>query len=319
MRSSRLLAVLMAVQRHGHTTAPQLAAELDVSVRTIYRDLAALQDAGVPLWTAAGPGGGIRLVEGWRSPIDGMTGDEAQALLLGQAGADLGLASVLATARSKVRSGLPAGVRAQIDLISERFLADQRRWFDDAPTPMILPELADAVWRGVRIDLSYASRSSARLLDPLGLVVKAGVWYLVAAHRGQPRTYRVDKINSVAVRDDPVRRPSDFSLADYWSASAAEVDFAIRTLDAVVRLPNDSLTALRHSVPGPATVDAIEQAVPIDADRVEVRLPVEDIPIAVSMLLGVPQVEVVTPAGLRRALFERASSVARCNADRPSK
>ncbi|SDS82900.1 helix-turn-helix transcriptional regulator [Microlunatus soli] len=314
MRSSRLLALLMAIQRRGHSTAPRLAAELGVSVRTIYRDLAALQDAGVPLWTAAGPGGGVRLIEGWRSPIDGMTGDEAQALLLGQAGADLGLASVLATARSKVRSGLPSSVQSQIDLISERFLADQRRWFDDAPTPTTLPELADAVWRGVRIDLRYGKRSARRLVDPLGLVVKAGVWYLVAAHRRQPRTYRVDRIGSVTLRTEPAVRPAGFQLGSYWENAGTEIDRMIRVIDAVIRIPRGAAIALQHSVPGPATIAAVETARPVDHDRLEVHLGVEETPIAVAMLIGVPGVEVVRPIFLRRALHDHAASVLRANA-----
>lgn len=313
MRSSRLLAVLMAVQRRGHTTAPQLAAELDVSVRTVYRDLAALQQAGVPLWTAAGPGGGIRLVEGWRSPIDGMTGAEAQALLLGQAGADLGLASVLATARSKVRSGLPRSVQSQIDLISERFLADQRRWFDDAPTPDTLPDLADAVWRGTRIDIRYGRRAAQRLLDPLGLVVKAGVWYLIAAHRRQPRTYRVDRIAAVSLRDDPAVRPPGFQLGAYWERSAIEVDRAIRVIDAVIRIPAESAVALQHGVPGPETAIALQRARTVADDRLEVELAVEELPIAVAMLIGVPDVEVIRPTDLRRALHDHAARIAEMN------
>lgn len=313
MRSSRLLAVLMAVQRRGHVTAPQLADELDVSVRTIYRDLAALQDAGVPLWTAAGPGGGIRLVEGWRSPIDGMTGDEAQALLLGQAGADLGLASVLATARSKVRSGLPAAVRSQLDVIGQRFLADQRRWFDDAPTPEVLPTLADAVWRGLRIDVRYGRHSVRRRLHPLGLVIKAGVWYLVAAHRRQPRTYRVDRIATATLLDTACVRPDGFDLVAYWDASAAEVDLAIRRVDAVLRLPQTSIRALQSSISGPVTQAAVDRARPIDGGRLEVQMPVEDVPIAASQLLGVPGVEVCRPETLRRALHDRAAAVVGLN------
>lgn len=305
----------MAVQRRGQVTAPELADELEVSVRTIYRDVAALQQAGVPLWTAAGTGGGIRLVEGWRSPIDGMTGDEAQALLIGQAGADLGLASVLATARSKVRSGLPPSVQAQLDLINERFLSDHRRWFDDAPTPDCLPQLADAVWRGVRIDIGYGRRAVRRRLDPLGLVVKAGVWYLVAAHRRRPRTYRVDRIVSVSLTVDPVVRPPGFSLASYWEAAAAEVDRAIRGIDAMIRIPGSSVPTLRLSVPGPATVDAIDHAVPVDDGRIEIRLPVEEIPVAVAMLLGVPGLEVRRPTALRRALHDHAAEVVRHNAE----
>lgn len=313
MRSSRLLALLMAVQRRGHATAPELAEEFGVSVRTIHRDVAALQEAGVPLWTAAGVGGGVRLVDGWRSPVDGLTTDEASALMVGPAVAGLGLASVLSTARSKVRSGLPPAVRTQVEVIGERFLLDAQRWFDEEGEPAALPELADAVWQGHRVDLRYGSRSVRRRVDPLGLVLKAGRWYLVAAHRGSPRTYRCDKIGRVAVLEDAVRRPPGFVLSAYWERTAREFDEAIRPLDVTLRIPERSRWSLQRAVQGPATTAALETAVAEDG-RLLVRMPMERIDIAGAQLLGVPGVEVLEPPELRRMLHERGAAIAAHNA-----
>src|ERR687897_660826 len=130
MRAGRLVALILAVERRKGATARALAEELEVSERTIYRDVSALQAAGVPLWTEPGPGGGIRLVEGWSAPVDGLTADEATALFVGASGAaDLGLGGVLAVARSKVRSALPPVERAAVDRVRARVHLDAPGWF----------------------------------------------------------------------------------------------------------------------------------------------------------------------------------------------
>lgn len=300
MRSSRLLAMLLAIQRTGRHTAVALAKEFDVSVRTVYRDIQALQDAGVPLWTEAGPAGGVRLMTGWRSPIDGMTGEEISALLFGPAGAaDLGMAAVLATARSKVRSGLPPSVVTQLDTVTERFHIDSTDWFGERDPGPSLAIVASAVWDGVRLDIRYRSRS--RRLDPAGLVLKSGVWYLVAFHRGNPRTYRLQRIESARRRAEPARRQQGFVLADYWSTVAGELDRSIRRLATIIRLPAGSAGYLRRHVPGPLTAEAIDDA-EIDGEHLIITLPVENVEVATFQLATVPGIEVLEPYELRESL-----------------
>src|SRR5690606_40697136 len=159
VRSARLLALLLRLQRVGPATARTLADELEVSERTVYRDVAMLQAAGVPLWTEAGPGGGIRLLDGWRSPVDGFTAAETVALTIGSAGAaDLGLGAVLAAARSKLRSALPAAARDDLARVTERFLLDAPAWFHRDDPGEVLPTVADAVWQGRRLDIRYGRR-----------------------------------------------------------------------------------------------------------------------------------------------------------------
>src|SRR5690606_15624417 len=195
VRSARLLALLLRLQRVGPATARTLADELEVSERTVYRDVAMLQAAGVPLWTEAGPGGGIRLLDGWRSPVDGFTAAETVALTIGSAGAaDLGLGAVLAAARSKLRSALPAAARDDIARVTERFLLDAPAWFHRDDPGEVLPTVADAVWQGRRLDIRYGRRGHTvrRRVDPLGLVLKAGTWYLVAAHRRDRKSTRLN-------------------------------------------------------------------------------------------------------------------------------
>jgi predicted DNA-binding transcriptional regulator YafY len=316
MRSARLLALLLSLQRTGPATAATLAAELDVSERTIYRDVAALQAAGVPLWTETGPGGGIRLVEGWRSPIDGFTAAETVALTIGTAGAaDLGLGAVLTAARSKLRSALPGPARDDLERVTSRFLLDAPGWFRRDDAGESLPAVAEAVWSGQRLDVDYTTggRTVRRRLDPLGLVLKAGTWYLVAAHRREPRTYRVSRIDTATVVPAPAWRPDDFHLGSWWEASAARFDAAIRPLPTRLRLSPAAARHLAHAVPGQVTRDALASARQRDDGWTEVDLPVESIEVAVTQLANLAGVEVVAPRELRAALAAHGEQMADLN------
>jgi predicted DNA-binding transcriptional regulator YafY len=319
VRSARLLALLL-LHRVGPATARTLADELEVSERTVYRDVAMLQAAGVPLWTEAGPGGGIRLLDGWRSPVDGFTAAETVALTIGSAGAaDLGLGAVLAAARSKLRSALPAAARDDLARVTERFLLDAPAWFHRDDPGEVLPTVADAVWQGRRLDIRYGRRGHGvrRRVDPLGLVLKAGTWYLVAAHRRRPRTWRVSRITSATPRPEPAWRPPGFDLARWWSASAAAFDASIRPLRARLRLSPAAARRLPRLVPGELTVRALEQG-EVDAEGwVTVDLPLEPVEVAVSQLVPLPGVEVLAPDELRAALADHARDVAERNTGPP--
>lgn len=318
VRSSRLVALLLAVQRERRTTAGRLAEELGVSVRTVHRDVEALQLAGVPLYTVQGAGGGIALVDRWRSPIDGFTLDEVNALALGGGpAADLGLGSVLAVARSKLRSGLPAHVQHQLDVVSERLLLDTAGWFRPSEPNGSLEVVARAVWEGRRLDVRYrrADRAVARRLDPLGLVLKVGTWYLVAAHRGRPRTYRASRIVDATVRDEPVERPAGFDLERYWTDAAEDFDAALRRLTVRLTIPVGSAAVLRAHVPGALTGRALEEAEAIGDGRLAVTLGMETLDVATDQLAAVPGVEVVDPPELREQL---RSLGARLGADNAS-
>ncbi len=317
MRSARLLAMLLHLQRTGPATAATLAAELEVSERTIYRDVATLQQAGVPLWTEPGPLGGIRLVEGWRSPVDGFTAAETVALTLGTAGsADLGWGAVLAAARSKLRSSVPGSEGAALARVTGRFMLDAPGWFSRDDVGEALATVAAAVWDGHRLDITYArgDRAVRRRLDPLGLVLKAGTWYLVAAHEGTPRTYRVSRIAEATALDAPARRPDDFDLAAWWGASAAAFDRAIRPLASRLRLSPAAARQLRGAVPGDATADALAAGRTAKDGWIEVDLPLEPLQVAVSQLASLRGVEVVEPPELRRALAALGESHATLNA-----
>lgn len=298
MKASRLVALLLHLQQHRSTTAAALAGELEVSVRTIYRDVAALQVAGVPIWTEAGRGGGIRLLDGWTGRLDGIALDEAGALFLAGTVAQ---AEVLAT--------LPRDLASRAGRIRERFHVDAPDWFTpDEPVPH-LATVAEGVWSGRRLDLRYVE--AERRVDPLGLVLKAGRWYLVALHQGSPRTYRVGRISAAKVLDEPATRPDGFDLAAHWDASAAEFDRAIRRSEVTVRVSPRGLRLLPRAVTLPGPVDAGEQ----DAEGWHtITVPVETDEVAAHQLLSLgADVEVLDPPAVRRMLAATGAAIAARN------
>ena len=314
MRSARLLALLLRLQRTGPATAASLAAELDVSERTIYRDVSMLQAAGVPLYTEPGPRGGIRLVDGWRSPIDGFTAAETVALTIGTAGAaDLGLGAVLTAARSKLRSSLPGPARDDLERVTARFLLDAPGWFHRDDAGPALATVADALWTDRRLDVRYGGvrgRAVRRRLDPLGLVLKAGTWYLVAAHRRVPRTYRVSRMTDASALPGPAWRPDGFDLASWWTTSSSAFDATIRPLRASLRLSPSAARHLPGAVPGQLTRDALAAGRPDRDGWTAVDLPLEGVEVAVSQLAGLAGVEVVAPRELREALADHGRRLA---------
>jgi predicted DNA-binding transcriptional regulator YafY len=251
VKSSRLVSILLLLQTRGRMTAAQLAEALEVSVRTVYRDVEALGAAGVPLYGDAGHAGGYRLLDGYRTRLTGLTTDEAEALFLAGApgpAAELGLGPVLAAAQLKVRAALPAELREHVDRISGRFHLDAPGWYADADQTPFLHTVADAVWNNRVLYAMYRRwrepTDVRRRLEPYGLVLKAGRWYVVAGPG--PRTFRVDQILELTTADpttagaaDTVEefvRPEDFDLAAYWTAHQRDFHDRLYRGEAVVRL-----------------------------------------------------------------------------------
>src|SRR5580692_7919188 len=227
MRASRLVSMLLLLQSRGRMTAAQLAGELEVSVRTVYRDVESLHTAGIPLYGDAGHRGGYQLLDGYRTRLTGLSAEEAKALSLsGLPGpaAELGLGSVLAAAQLKVQAALPPALAEQLGATAQRFHLDAVGWYAQAEDAPFLSAVADAVWRGAALRVRYrrwkAPTDVDRRLEPYGLVLKAGRWYLVAAPG--PRTYRVDQILDLRVLDEEFGIPESFHLAGYWQAYQAD-------------------------------------------------------------------------------------------------
>ncbi|MFD3928008.1 helix-turn-helix transcriptional regulator [Streptomyces sp. NPDC058614] len=248
MKSDRPLSILLLLQTRGRVPAPELADRLEVSVRTIYRDVEALSASGVPVYAERGRHGGIELLAGFRTDVTGLTADESRALfILAAQGAHaaLGLDAALGSALRKVMAALPAPHRPAAEATSRRVLVDATRW-KGGPQPAVdLDVLQDAVLADRRLRLRYrhsgAAEPSTYTVDPYGLVSKAGVWYLVADRRGRPRLFRVDRVRSATLLPDPVRRRPGFELADAWEVLRRRVEERPGGLDVTVRVQRSRL------------------------------------------------------------------------------
>ncbi len=311
MRASRLLSLLMLLQSRGRMTAPQLASELEVSVRTIYRDVESLSAAGVPIYADRGPAGGYQLMDRYRTRLTGMTHDEAESLFLAGvpgAAAEFGLGKALAAARLKLLAALPAGMGDRAGRIGERFHLDAPGWYHDGEHPPHLPGVAEAVWNQRAIEVRYDSWKGerTRTLEPLGIVLKGGVWYLVARASGQVRTYRVSRVLRLKTLDDTFERPAKFDLARYWQAWFEESRERMYQERAVVRLSPNGQKMLPHLFDSVTIRAAADSATSPDSDGwIQVEIPVESVRFGSTKLLQLGMdAEVLAPTAMREHLRE---------------
>ncbi len=309
MRASRLLSILMTLQARGRVTAQVLANECEVSLRTIYRDIDALSAAGVPVYSDRGSAGGYRLLEGYRTRLNGLSLEEAKALFLsGLTGpaAALGLGPVMAAAQLKLTAALPVEMRSAAEQMRSCFHLDAPGWFHEKELPVHLQDIAVAVWNQRLIEIRYRSWKSERRrrVAPLGLVLKSGAWYLAGLVDDSTRTYRIARIREVLVLDDGFERPPDFDLEAYWTASTQRLEHQLHQNRATVRLSPVGFKMLE-----PLTskfVSALTEIGEADADGYRtVVMPVGSLWQASSQLLrfGV-DAEVLGPPELRAKMSE---------------
>jgi predicted DNA-binding transcriptional regulator YafY len=320
MRAGRLVSLLLLLQTRGRMTARELADELEVSVRTVYRDVESLGSAGVPIYADRGPAGGYQLLDGYRTRLTGMTSDEAGTLFLaGMPGpaAELGLGSVLAAAELKLRASLPGELADRADRVRERFHLDAPGWFrGDEPTPH-LSTVAEAVWSSRLLEIRYrrwkAPREVTRTLNPLGVVLKAGRWYLVANARERTTGYRVSNILEAEVLDAPAERPEGFDLAAFWHEWAERYERSVYTATATVRMTEAALRLMAFVFPPEMSRAARDLAGPPGEDGwLITTVPIESIKQGHIELLKLgAEAEVLDPPELRARFAETARDLAR--------
>lgn len=316
MRASRLLTILMILQTRGRTSAETLAEELEVSVRTVYRDIDQLSAAGVPVYAETGRNGGFALLDGWKTRLNGLTAPEARALFLaglpGPAG-ELGLGEEVAQAELKLLAALPADWQAEARRMSSRFHLDPRGWFQPGYRPEYLRLVAEAVWAETRIRIRYESwkEVAERLIEPLGLVLKGGVWYVVARRDGQLRTFRLSQIQALTPTGERFERPRDFDLPAHWLEATAQFERDIYVGTARVRaseLGRRRLKAISETVKS-----AVETAIlaPDARGWAELEIPIEEIGWASREMIRIgPEIEVLGPPELRQRLKAAAVALA---------
>lgn len=318
MRASRLLSILILLQLRTRLTAEALAAEFDVSLRTIYRDIDALSAAGVPVFGDRGPGGGFELHQGYRTKLTGLGSDEAEAMLMiGLPGpaASLGLGPAASRARGKLLAALPANWTETAGRIGERFHFDPVDWYRRAEPASHAPALARAVLDERVVEMSYDSWKGFRhwRVDPLGLVQKAGQWYLVADGAGKARLFKLANIRSLTVLDQRFARAKKFDLAAFWGAELKRFEADLRPLRATLSASAEGLRRLVRL--GAYAADAIAAARPERSGRTVLELPIESIADAAAIVLGgAGEVEALAPAELRSRVAALASKTAHVHA-----
>ncbi|GAA1586494.1 YafY family protein [Kribbella sancticallisti] len=318
--------ILLLLQTRRQLTARELAEELEVSLRTIYRDVDALAAAGVPVYADQGRAGGYRLVDGYRTKLTGLTEGEAAALfLVGMPGpaAALGLTEQTSAAELKLLAALAPDQRDRAGRLKNRFHLDMPAWYREAETSPYLAAVAEAVLQDRRIKVLYrrweAPREVERTLEPYGLVLKHGSWYVVAAAPGGVRTYRVSNILQLAPTDEEFSRPADFDLARHWQEHLDQFERRRITGQAVVRI-SAPLVARLADLSAAVLLKAIADtgAGPADDGSVTVAVPIESLGNAAAQFIRYGDLlEVLEPAELRDELARLARSLLELYADGP--
>jgi len=289
MRAGRLLQVLMLLQEHGRLSARRLAEEVDVSVRTIHRDIEELSASGVPVVAERGASGGFALLEGWRTRLTGLTPIEATLM-----------------------SSLPQTWQADSRRVASRFHLDPVGWYRAPARADHLSAVANAVWSDRRLKIRYDSWKgiSERRIEPLGLVLKGGEWYVVAGSGKGVATYKISNVLTVEDTKETFRRPARFDLPAHWTESIQRFEAGLYRGTAVLRASPAGMKRLTYL--SDAVARAVERAAE-KADRRgwrEVTIPIESVEHAAAELLRVgAECEVIAPVELRQRMARAAQAL----------
>ena len=329
MRADRLLSIMMLLQARGRMTAQVLAEELEVSVRTIYRDLDALSMAGVPVYAERGPGGGCALLDSYRTTLTGLTEDEMRALFMlsiPAALAELGVDHELKAALLKLSAALPTTRRHVEERVRQRIHLDSEGWFESREAVPHLHTIQQALWQDRRLRIVYQLRFEAQaewVVAPYGLVAKANIWYLVCERKGSIRVYRVSRVLDARIVDEICERPADFDLSAFWHDWCAVIEENRPTYPVTVRVSPELVQWIPYY-----WGQTISEALTRSADRVSVSqpdgegwvtltLPFESLEDARDRILGWGRaIEVLAPVALRCSVLDHAEQIVRLYSDR---
>lgn len=316
MRADRLLSLLMLLQARGRMTARQLGKELEVSERTIYRDIDALSAAGVPVYGEPGADGGFALLDSYRTSLTGLSEGEVRALFMLSIPAplaELGVSQDLRSALLKLAAALPDAQRGDEAKARQRFHLDATWWHQGQERVPHLQTIHEALWQDLKVRIVYrpfyATRME-RLVAPYGLVAKAGVWYLVYAWNGRVDAYRVSNLLDVHPTEETFVHPGDFDLGAFWTAWCARRERWLSSYTATVRVAPGVLPALPRFF-GRQVHGRVAQAGPPDREGwVTLDLSFESFHDALHILLGFGRaVEVLSPRPLRVTVLDFAQQI----------
>ncbi|HEY6330073.1 MAG TPA: YafY family protein [Blastocatellia bacterium] len=314
MRADRLISIMLLLQVHRRLTAQDLAGRLEVSVRTIHRDMEALTTAGVPVVAERGSGGGWSMMEEYRTNLTGLNRQEIQALFMAIPSrllSDLGLEKASDAALIKLRAAVPSIHRDAAEYVRQRIHIDVTGWNRSDEAVAALPIIQEAIWRERKLHITYqrgdGCQTFERVLGPLGLVAKGSVWYLVAGADGQVRSYRVSRISKATMTDEAALRPDRFNLARFWEQSTVAFKTNLPRFDARLRVSPSILPRLAYAGRF-ARIDKIDPPGPDGWVNVAIRFQFEEEACEYALGFG-PFIEVLEPDSLRKKVIETARSV----------
>jgi predicted DNA-binding transcriptional regulator YafY len=324
MRADRLIALLMLLQTRGRMTAGELALELEVSERTIYRDLTALSTAGIPVYTESGPGGGVRLVDHYRTNLTGLKEDEVRALFMLSIPAplsELGVGQELKAALLKLAAALP-GRQAEQDKVRQRIHLDSTSWFQPPGTSPHLHTLHRAVWDDRRLTLTYRHERGTQVtsvVEPYGLVAKTSVWYLVAWREPAVRVYRVSQIRDAQLRPEHFTRRPDFDLPQFWKDWCDDYECSRPNFVTRLRI-SPALQPYLSLAFGESAQQQTRQAAPDDHGWITLALNFEHFDAARERVLALGRaIEVLEPEALRLSVIDVARQIVDFYQEQPAK
>lgn len=313
MRADRLFSIVLLLQSYRQLTARDLARRLEVSERTIHRDMDALSGAGIPVVAERGTGGGWSLLGEYRTNLTGLNEAEVQSLFVTQPSrllADLNLEKASEGALLKLLAALPPLHRRGAEYARQRIYVDVTGWNRAEETVPLLHTLQDAIWQGRRVRMNYGRSecgTSERLIDPLGLVAKGSVWYVVAAIEGEVRSYRVSRIESAEILDEPAVRPPGFDLAAFWEESSEQFRANLPRYRVRARVRQSVVQRLRFA----GRFARVEEVGDADSEgwvEVALRFDVEEMACEYALGFGT-QLEVLEPEGLREKVAQAARDI----------
>jgi len=311
MRADRLLSILFALQQGATLTVRELAAKLEVSVRTVTRDLEALSASGVPVYAERGYGGGWRLAEGFRARFNGLKRDDVERLLLSQSSSarlfsDLGREREFRETWEKLLHAASSGSGVDPAAVRERIHVDGAGWRESFEALPHLPALYDAVWAGSKLRMRYGRDAEERELRPYGLVAKGNAWYVVGSTAGEIRTYRVSRIETLRESGETFERPESFDLESYWSASLRSFRERLPKYAVRLRLSQAAFERLKEM-----RFASVERVAPDgDGVAVETNLQTREYAVECLLRLGGEGVELLEPPELREAMRIEARRLA---------
>ena len=318
MRADRLLSLLMLLQTRGQMSARDLADELEVSERTIYRDITALSASGIPVYASRGPGGGVRLIEEYRTTLTGLTPDETRALFMMNIPApptQLGMDEKFKGALLKLSASLPDTRRAEEERTRQRILLDSSWWFQSEQDVPCLQTIQQALWQDrclhIKVRWEFFNTEFEQEAEPYGLVAQANIWYLVHGRGGTPHVTRVSQIVEAEITSGNFTRPPEFQLEAFWKNWCREYE-SQPPFCARVRVAPEAIPMLAEYVGDRARGQLPRSHNPDDDGWVTLDLPFESFVADRSRLLGLGRaVEVLEPETLRKSLIDFAEQIVR--------